>query len=114
VSSSGVESASVAIQAAPMLETAFGGGNAATLRDAASYALAFDEVVQELRSLTRRRADGPPPACRGGRSGTRRPGNGAPPRNGRTARFCGPMSKTWSARSSGESGKRARARFPQP
>ena len=53
VSPSGLESVTVAIKAEPKLETAIGGGNAATLRDAALYALAFDEVVQELRSFTR-------------------------------------------------------------
>ena len=52
ITPAGVEAASVAIQSSPMLEEAIG-ASAATVRDASSYALAFDEVVQELRAFTR-------------------------------------------------------------
>ena len=47
-----LESASVALQASPLLEQR-SGADAATLRDAFGYALAYDAVVQELSAFMR-------------------------------------------------------------
>ena len=48
-----LESASVSIEVSPQLEQAAGPADAATLRDAFGYAIAYDPVVQELYALAR-------------------------------------------------------------